>query len=106
MEDAIRGHFAAIGTGDFEKAYSYFGPTFRDQNDEQGWINEEKSFQIKDSTVNSLDVINVSEDTATAAVDVSFRDKTGTPHFLITWNLVKEGEQWKLDEQVSGEKIG
>jgi hypothetical protein len=32
-------------------------------------------------------------------------DNTGTPRFLIVWSLVKEGEQWKLDEQLSAQRI-
>jgi hypothetical protein len=39
-------------------------------------------------------------------VDVSFEDKTGTPRFRITWRLVKEDGRWKLDEQLSAEKMG
>jgi hypothetical protein len=38
-------------------------------------------------------------------VDVSFVDNTGTPRFLIVWSLVKEGGQWKLDEQLSAQRI-
>lgn len=106
VEDAIRGHYAAIGAGDFEKAYFYFGPTFRSQNEEQGWIDEEKSFQVKDATINSVKVNSASGDSANATVDVSIRDNTGAPRFLLTWDLVKEDGQWKLDDQVSGEKIG
>jgi hypothetical protein len=44
--------------------------------------------------------------TATATVDVSFVDNTGTPRFLIVWNLVKEGGQWKFDERLSAQRIG
>ena len=42
--------------------------------------------------------------TATATVDVSFVDNTGTPRFVIVWGLVKEGGQWKLDEQFSAQR--
>jgi Protein kinase domain len=49
----------------------------------------------------------VSGNTATATVDVSFVDNTGTmPRFLIVWGLVKEGGQWELDEQYSRQRIG
>jgi hypothetical protein len=44
--------------------------------------------------------------TATATVDVSFVDNTGTPRFLIVWSLVKEGGQWKFDERLSAQRIG
>jgi hypothetical protein len=108
VKDAIKGHYAAIGAGDFKKAYSYFGPTFRNQiqNNKQGWINKEKSYQIQSTTINSLKVSSVSGNQATATVDFSVQDNTGTPRFLITWNLVKEGGRWKLDSLASGEKIG
>ena len=41
---------------------------------------------------------------ATATVDVSFMDNTGTPRFVIVWGLVKEEVQWKLDEQFSAQR--
>ena len=34
MAAAVRGHYEAIGAGNFEEAYSYFGPTLRSQTDE------------------------------------------------------------------------
>ena len=102
----VRGHYEAIGRGDFEEAYSYFGPTFRSQHDEASWIASEQSYQIRSSTIHSLTVEEVSATTATATVDVSFVDNTGTPRFLIVWGLVKEGGQWKLDRQFSSQRIG
>jgi hypothetical protein len=39
-------------------------------------------------------------------VDVGFEDNTGTPRFLITWELVQEGGEWKLNEQVSAQRTG
>ena len=42
--------------------------------------------------------------TTTATVDVSFVDNTGTPRFVIVWNLVQEGGQWKLDSQLSAQR--
>jgi eukaryotic-like serine/threonine-protein kinase len=102
---AVRGHYGAIGEGDFEEAYSYFGPTFRSQHDQASWIEGEQSYQIQSSMINSLEVEEVLGTTATATVDVSFMDDTGTPRFLIVWSLVKEGGQWKLDEQLSALRI-
>jgi hypothetical protein len=102
---AIRGHYEAIGAGNFEKAYSYFGPTYRKKVAQEAWVSEEESYQITSSTVNSLDVTYVDDTTATANVDVSFTDKNGTARFLLTWRLVKEGARWKLDEQTSGEEV-
>lgn len=105
VETAVRDHYDAIGAGDFERAYSYFGPTFRSTNTEEGWVDNERTNQIRGSTVNDVNVETVSGSTATAAVDVSFRDKTGSPRFVLTWDLVREDGGWKLDSQTSGQKV-
>jgi serine/threonine protein kinase len=99
----VQGHYEAIGAGNFEEAYSYFGPTMRSRQDEASWIASEQSYQIQSSTIHSLTVHEVLGTTATATVDVSFVDNTGTPRFVITWGLVKEGGAWKLDEQISSQ---
>jgi hypothetical protein len=101
---AVRGHYEAIGAGSFEEAYSYFGPTFRSQHDQASWIAGEQSYQIQGSTVHSLQVDEVIGTTATATVDVSFVDNTGTPRFVIVWGLVKEDGRWKLDQQFSAQR--
>jgi hypothetical protein len=103
VEEAVRGHYEAIGRGDFEEAYSYFGPTMRSRQDEASWIASEESYQIQSSTIHSLTVEEVLGTTVTATVDVSFVDNTGTPRFVITWGLVKEDGAWKLDEQISAQ---
>jgi eukaryotic-like serine/threonine-protein kinase len=102
---AVQSHYEAIGAGNFEEAYSYFGPTFRSQHDQASWIAGEQSYQIQSSTIHSLQVDEVLGTTATATVDVSFVDNTGTPRFVIVWSLVKEGGQWKLDEQISAQRV-
>jgi hypothetical protein len=104
VESAVRGHYEAIGAGNFEEAYSYFGPTMRSRQDEASWIASEESYQIQSSTIHSLEVDEVLGTTATATVDVSFVDNTGTPRFVIVWGLVKEDGQWKLDEQISAQR--
>ena len=101
---AVRGHYEAIGADNFKEAYSYFGPTFRSQHRQSRWISGEQSYEIRSSTIHSLTVEEVSGMTATATVDVSFVDNTGTPRFVIVWGLVKEGGQWKLDEQFSAQR--
>jgi hypothetical protein len=103
---AVQGHYEAIGVGDFEEAYSYFGPTFRSQHDQASWISGEQSYEIQSSTVHSLTVEEVSGTTATVTVDVSFVDNTGTPRFVIVWGLLEEGGRWKLDEQFSAQRVG
>lgn len=104
VEETLRNHYEAIGDNDFDTAYSYFGPTFSSANSETDWVSGEESSGITDSTINSIDVSEVSEDAATATVDVSFEDNSGTSHFVITWNLVKEDGEWKLDEVASSER--
>jgi eukaryotic-like serine/threonine-protein kinase len=102
---AVRGHYEAIGAGNFEEAYSYFGPTLRSQTSEASWIAGEESSQIQSITINSLDVNEVSGSTATATVDLSSINKTETARFHIVWMLVKEGGEWKLDHQLSGQRV-
>jgi hypothetical protein len=103
VKEAVRGHYEAIGRGDFEEAYSYFGPTMRSRQDEASWIAGEQSYEIQSSTIHSLTGGEVLGTTAAATVDVSFVDNTGTPRFVITWGLVKEDGAWKLDEQISAQ---
>lgn len=101
VKAAVHGHYEAIGRQNFHAAYSYFGPSFRSSTDERRWVAEEESYQITGATIHSVRVDTVSNNTATATVDVSFEDRTGSPRFSISWQLVKEGGQWKLDEQTS-----
>ncbi len=103
---AVRGHYEAIGEGNFEEAYSYFGPTMRSETDEANWIAGEESSQIQSITINSLEVNEVSGSTATATVDFNSINKTETARFHIVWMLVKEDGEWKLDHQLSGQRIG
>lgn len=100
VEETIRDHYNAIGDNDFQEAYSYFSSGFQSNNPEEGWIEEEESFDIQDSTIYSVEVEDIGEFSATATVDVSFEDNTGNPNFQITWSLVEEGE-WRLDEVIS-----
>jgi eukaryotic-like serine/threonine-protein kinase len=102
---AIEGHYGAIGTGNFEGAYSYFGPTFRGQHDQASWIAGEQSYEIQSSTIRSLTVDEVLGTSATATMDVSFVDNTGTPRFVIVWSLVQEDGRWKLDSQLSAQRM-
>jgi hypothetical protein len=102
---AVRGHYEAIGAGNFQEAYSYFGPTFRSQHDQDSWISGEQYYEIQSSTIHSLTVDVVLGTTATATVDVSFVDNTGTPRFVIVWGLVKEEGQWNLDQQFSAQRV-
>jgi hypothetical protein len=77
----------------------------RSQYGEADWIAAEQSYEIQSSTIHSLTVDEVSSTTATATVDVSFVDNTGNPRFVIVWSLVKEGGAWKLDSQLSAQRV-
>jgi eukaryotic-like serine/threonine-protein kinase len=103
---AVRSHYEAIGAGNFEEAYSYFGPVMRSETDEATWIAGEESSQIQSVTINSLEVNEVSGSTATATVDFGSINEAETARFHIVWILVKEGGEWKLDHQLSGQRVG
>ncbi|TCJ18081.1 hypothetical protein E0L93_06590 [Rubrobacter taiwanensis] len=103
--DAVASHYALIGARDFAGAYSHFSPDFRQRVPREGWIRSQRSYAIRSSTINSLEVESVEGDVAVVTVDVSFTDRTGTPRFLITWRLVRDGERWLLDEQLSAERL-
>lgn len=105
VEEAIYSHYSAIGDNDFAEAYSYFSSDFQSRVPQQGWIDEQETFDITDSTVFSTEVEQVEGSSATASVEVGFEDNTGSPAFAITWELLKEGGEWKLDEQDDAEKI-
>ncbi len=87
------------------RAYSYFGPSQRRLVSQETWVASEKSYQITNSTIISLEVNEPRDNVATATVDVSFKDRTGTPRFVVTWRLVKERGVWKLDDQLSATRL-
>lgn len=97
----VRGHYEAIGACNFEEAYSYFGPTYRAQIDKEMWIAREESCQVTRPTINFFEVTKVSETTANAALAVRFENETGSfSRLQVTWKVVKEAGQWKLDKQL------
>lgn len=98
VEAAIRAHYEAIGDGDFEEAYSYFGPSYTANVSEEDWVSEEETYDIQSSTIHSVQVEKVSGSEAEATVDVEFEDNTGTPRFEISWSLIRSSDGWKLDE--------
>lgn len=103
VEAAIRAHYEAIGDGDFEEAYSYFGPSYTANVSEEDWVSEEDTYDIQGSTIHSVQVEEVSGSEAEATVDVEFEDNTGTPRFEISWALVQSSDGWKLDEITDSE---
>lgn len=105
VEEVIYDHYNAIGDNDFAEAYSYFSSDFQSGVPQQGWIDEQETFEVTDSTVFSTEVEEVGGSSATASVEVGFEDNTGSPAFAITWELLKEDGEWRLDEQADAEKI-
>ncbi len=57
----------------------YRGPAYRGTIDEGKWIADEESYGIIGSTVHSSKVSEASGTVATADVDASFEDSTGSP---------------------------
>jgi Domain of unknown function (DUF4352) len=105
VKEAVRGHYGAIGRGDFAAAYSYFGPTHRKPEGRRAWISSEKTYGITASSINYLDVTYADGITAAATVDVTFQDDTGAPRILVTWILTKQNGAWKLDRRTSAERL-
>jgi hypothetical protein len=106
VESAIRSHYKAIGKGEFEEAYGYFGPTARSDHEKEEWIKNHVADDIESSTIHSVEVTEANQDTATATVDVSFEDNTiGTSRYVFTWSLVNENGEWKLDQQLWWEQL-
>jgi len=105
VKEAIRGHYGAIGRGEFTAAYSYFGPTYRKLEGRRAWISSERTYGITASTINYLDVTYADGITAAATVDVTFQNDTGARRFLVTWILTKQDGAWKLDEQTSAKRL-
>ncbi len=102
---AVRGHYAAIEEQDLEEAFSYFGADYRQLVDETYWIATQNIYQVRSTAINSLGVDEVRGDTATVTADVSFEDNTGDPRFLVTWHLVRENEEWKLNKAFSIQRL-
>lgn len=100
VDNAIVGHYEAIEAGDFEEAYSDFSATYQSTKNEDTWIEEQKVRRV--DTIYDSGAEVVSQDTGTAIIRLTFEND---PYPVeITWNMVKEGGEWKLDEQFSLER--
>ena len=101
IKNAVRGFYQAQAKGEFRKAYCYAGPAYRRTHGSvESWNQEqEHENQIEDVNINAPPrVTRIFDGKATAYVDVTFKDVTGTPHFTGTWTLMKEYGQWKLNK--------
>jgi hypothetical protein len=75
------------------------------------WTEEQESNKVDTLHDPGAEVEVTSQDTATATIRVSFEDSIYqcdniylcTNPSNITWEMVKEGEEWKLDEILSVE---
>lgn len=111
IDSTITDHYEAIRAGNFEEAYSYFSSDYRSTTDMNSWIEEQESNKVDTIHGPGAEVEVTSQDTATATIRVSFEDSIHqcdniylcTNPSNITWEMVKEGEEWKLDEILSVE---
>ena len=101
----VQGHYEALGEGDFEKAFEFFGLRGGDEvRDKEEWIEEQTKEQnfcpIEKSEVKDVQVADVEdESTAVATADVHFDYKCGQSDWRFIWNVSKAGGEWKLDSQ-------
>lgn len=113
IQSTVRGFYTALGTGDYGKAYSYYGPTTRRKTSKQTFTDDWERGQrnskdpVTGMTINSLSIDNVSVPKAMVTADVSKQYRSGSTdsvHLIETWILVKEDGQWKLDSLFSKEQ--
>lgn len=71
VEEAVRGLFEALDAGNFEKAYSYYGPNhqFRRGNSHEEYVQVFRLEGVTDATIHSVKVGDIKGNTATATVD-------------------------------------
>jgi len=101
IKNVVRGFYQTQAKGEFRKAYCYAGPAYRRAHGSvESWNQEqEHENQIEDVNINTPPrVTRIFDGKATAYVDVTFEDITGTSNFTGTWTLVKENGQWKLNK--------
>lgn len=101
-EEAVRAHYEAIGAGEFERAYSYFGPSYKGIVPARLWVQSHVDERIESSSIDSLEVGRNSGGAAQANVTVSFTDAAGQHTFEIVWTLLEDGGSYKLDTQSYG----
>lgn len=115
IKKAINEHYDALRSvreyfydGGPEKAYSYYGPTFRSQQDFQSWKEKQRTVNKRTAETPTFILLgDVSENEATAAVDGTAADfcaggcQNRNIPTVVHWNMVKEDGQWKLDEITS-----
>lgn len=106
IEETVRRHYDAIGSGDFETAYSYFGPTYTSLVPQDAWVQSHVAEGVESSEISSVEVGRDTVGTPTADVTVSFTDDAGEHTFEIVWALLKDGDSYKLDVQTYGHKTG
>jgi hypothetical protein len=107
IEAQVRGHYEAIERGDLHAAYDYFSsraPEFAGV--EQQWIQGLEVCRVKSNAVTNLEVFGIDGDQATASLDYKTTDECGVEnHFGITWGMVIQDGEWKLNGQVDGQLL-
>lgn len=103
IQASVRGHYEAIGVGDYEKAYSYFGLVERAQvGSEEGWTEGQTRFcPVESARIESIEAGGIDGDRATATANVNYAQTCGESDWTFIWNLLKEDGTWKLDSQES-----
>ena len=104
IEATVRGHYEAIGAGDYHKAYNYFGSVMRNVVGAEGWIEAQKRFcpvvHPHGVDVKDVRVSEVTGDKAVATADVKFKHTCGESHWIFAWHLKNESDGWKLASQI------
>jgi hypothetical protein len=105
IEATVRGHYEAIGAGDYDRAYSYFGSVMRNVVGAEGWIEARKNeycpvVHPHGADVKDVRVSEVNGDKAVATADVRFKHTCGESHWIFAWRLNNESDGWKLASQI------
>jgi hypothetical protein len=106
IRSTVSGYYEAIGVGNLQKAYSYLGPTARDRQSQASWIKTQARFReslhLQGTRINTVELGDVEEHRATATADVQWEDNlpnsVGDLRSIQRFSLVKEEDEWRLDE--------
>src|SRR5829696_2929849 len=103
VKKAVRGLFEALDAGNFEKAYSYYGPDhrFRRAYSREEYVRVIKLEGVTDATIRSVNVEDIKGNTATATVDYEWTSERGTFRYLWTMKVDKLDGRWKIGKTVS-----
>lgn len=101
IQNTVKEHYEAIELGDLEAAYSYFSSTYQKTMDREAWIEEQESEEINIHSVGESDAEVISENSAWARIKVEVLLDDELYPAEVTWKLIREGREWKLNEQLA-----